>query len=456
MMDPAILSRLQFAFTVSFHILFPAMSIGLVTFLAIMEGLWLKTKNSKYLQICKFWSKIFALTFGMGVVSGIVMEFQFGTNWAGFSALVGPVLGALFTYEVLTAFFIEAGFLGVMLFGWGRVSPRMHFFATLLVALGTNLSAFWILAANSWMQTPDGFMLQNGHFIVTSWQHVILNPSVIPRFIHMLLAAYITAGFVVAGISAHYLLQNRHHDLAKTGLKFSIFALLILMPLQIWLGDEVGLRVLKYQPMKTAAMEGVWDTQAGAPLLLFALPDQKAQRNFYEIGVPHGAALINTHQWNGVLQGLKTVPLANQPPVAPVFFSFRIMVGLGLIMLLFAVVGAFKYWRKNLFDSRWFLHCARWLIPSGFLALWCGWITAEEGRQPWAVYNILRTDQVASQVNFNHVLAIFVLLIIVYGVIFGFFYFHYLLKTIRKGPDEMGPADQPFMYMPVTAPEDKK
>lgn len=453
--DTAILSRIQFAFTVSFHILFPAMSIGLVTFLAIMEGVWLKTKNPLYLKICRFWTKVFALTFGMGVVSGIVMEFQFGTNWAGFSHDVGPVLGALFTYEVLTAFFIEAGFLGVMLFGWKRTSPRMHYFATLLVAFGTNLSAFWILSANSWMQTPDGFMFQNGTFIVTSWWHVVFNPSVIPRFIHMLLSAYITGAFVIAGISAHYLLKKRDIDFAKVGFKFSIFALLILMPLQIFMGDTLGIEVHKNQPLKTAAMEGIWQTQRGAPFLVFAIPDQAQAKNLFEIGIPHFAAVLNTHQWNGELVGLNTVAATDQPPVAVVFFTFRIMVALGGLMLLFAIVGAYKYWRNSLYDSRWFLKLARWLIPSGFIALWCGWVTAEEGRQPWAVYNILRTNDVASQVNFNHVLSIFVLLILVYGVVFGFFYFHYLIKTIQHGPEDLT-IDQPFMYMPTTKAEDKQ
>jgi len=458
LLDTAILSRIQFAFTVSFHILFPSMSIGLVTFLAVMEGVYLKTKDVKYLRICKFWTKIFALTFGMGVVSGIVMEFQFGTNWAGFSHIVGPVLGALFTYEVLTAFFIEAGFLGVMLFGWDRTSPKMHYFATLLVAIGTNFSAFWILSANSWMQTPSGFIEQSGIMIVTDWLHVIFNPSFIPRFIHMVLSAYITGSFVIMGICAHYLLKNQHIEFAKSCFKFCLFALLILMPLQLFMGDTVGLEVHKNQPLKTAAMEGVWKTQKGAPFLMFAIPDQDKQKNLFTLEIPHGAALINTHEWNGKLMGLKTVPRKNQPPVAIVFWTFRIMVGLGLLMLLFTLVGVYKYWRKTLFESRWFLKTARIFIPAGFIALWCGWITAEEGRQPWIVYNLLRTDDMASKVSFDHVLVVFVLLVLVYGVVFGFFYFHYLLKTIRKGPDDVSlqSIEQPFMYMSRKNPEDKQ
>ena len=454
--DTAILSRIQFAFTISFHILFPSMSVGLVTFLAVMEGVYMKTKNPKYLRICKFWTKVFALTFGMGVVSGVVMEFQFGTNWAGFSHIVGPVLGALFTYEVLTAFFIEAGFLGVMLFGWNRISPRMHYFATLLVAVGTNFSAFWILSANSWMQTPAGFVEHNGVMIVTNWMHVVFNPSFLPRVTHMLLSAYITAGFVITGICAHYLLKAKHVDFAKTCMTFCIFSLLILMPLQIFIGDQVGLEVHKNQPIKTAAMEGVWNTQAGAPFLIFAYPDQAEQKNLWEIKVPHGAALLNTHQWNGTLIGLKTVAKTDQPIVAVVFYTFRVMVGLGGLMLLFAIFAAFKYWRKSLFDCRWLLKLARWLTPAGFIALWCGWITAEVGRQPWIVYNLLRTDDMASKVNFNHVLTVFILLVIVYGVVFGYFYFHYLIKTIKGGPDEIGVIEQPFMYMSSQDKEDKK
>jgi len=444
-----IVSRIQFAFTVSFHILFPALSIGLVTFLAIMEGVWLKTRKVKYKQICRFWTKIFALTFGMGIVSGIAMEFQFGTNWSGFTNVVGPVLGALFTYEVLTAFFIEAGFLGVMLFGWDKVGPKLHYFATLLVAVGTTLSAFWILSANSWMQTPAGFVQKAGKLVVSSWQHVIFNPSVMPRYFHMLMAAYITGAFVIAGIAAHYILHRRHDEFAKTCFSFAVLSLAILMPLQLFMGDRVGLEVHENQPIKTAAMEAVWETQRGAPLLLFAIPDQDAQKNLFPIAIPHGAALLNTHQWNGKLLGLKTVTRENQPIVPIVFFSFRIMVFFGILMVIYAGMGFYLRMKKRLFQHTWFLKLSRWMIPSGFIALWCGWITAEEGRQPWVVYHILRTKDVASNVLLSHVISVFILLVIIYGIIFGFFYFHYLLKVIRKGPLEIKPSpeDQPFQYM---------
>lgn len=450
MITTTLLSRIQFAFTVSFHIIFPAFTIGLATFLAVMEGIWIKTRQQKYLSICKFWTKIFALTFGMGIVSGIVMEFQFGTNWAGFSKMVGPVLGALFTYEVLTAFFIEAGFLGVMLFGWNKVGPRLHYFATLLVVSGTNISAFWILAANSWMQTPAGFLAESGKLVVHDWWHVIFNPSMIPRFFHMLIAAYISAGFVIAGISAYYLLKGVHKELAKTCFSFVMAALAILVPIQVIVGDSVGLVIHKYQPIKTAAMEGLWETKNGAPFLIFAVPDMKQQRNYWEIKIPHGSALINTHQWNGTLTGLKSVTPDRQPNVPLVFYSFRIMVALGFLMFFITLFGLWYRYKQSLYDKRGFLRLCMLCSPVGFFALFFGWITAEVGRQPWAVYNLIRTSEAASEVNAYHVLIAFLLIILVYGIIFGYFYFRYLFQIIQKGPEtlETEAKDQPFPYMP--------
>lgn len=448
MVDTAFISRLQFAFTISFHILFPTFSIGLATFLAVMEGVYLKTKNPHFLKICKFWIKVFALTFGMGIVSGVVMEFQFGTNWAGFTKEVGGVLGALFTYEVLTAFFIEAGFLGVMLFGWNRVGPKLHYFATLLVVFGTTLSAFWILAANSWMQTPAGATLVNGVFHTNSWLHVIFNPSVVPRYFHMLIAAYVATGFMIAGMSAWYLLKKQHIAFAKTCLAFSIGALAILTPLQIFLGDTVGLEVHRNQPLKTAAMEAVWKTQRGAPFVVFAYPDQKLQKNLYAITIPHFAALINTHKWDGKLLGLSTVPIRDQPNAFIVFFTFRIMVGLGLLMFLVAMLGLWLRFRKRLYESKWFLRSSLLMAPAGFIALWMGWVTAEVGRQPWIVYGILKTEDAVSNVPFHDVVISFSLLIVVYGIIFGFFYFYYLSKILRKGPEgEPELAHHAFTYM---------
>jgi cytochrome bd ubiquinol oxidase subunit I len=447
--DTEFLSRIQFAFTVSFHILFPAFSIGLSTFLLIMEGLHLKTKNPMYLTICKFWTKIFALTFGMGVVSGIVMAFQFGTNWNGFTFAVGGVLGSLFTYEVLTAFFIEAGFLGVMLFGWDKVGPKLHFFSTCLVVFGVTLSAFWILAANSWMQTPDGAVMQsNGQFTVTDWWHVIFNHSVIPRYIHMMLAAWITTAFVIFGVSAYYLKKQLHVDFAKTCMKFSLCGLLVLTLAQGFVGDAVGLEVVKYQPIKTAAMEGVWDTQDGAPFLPFAIPDVDTEQNYWAIKIPYVAAILNTGHIHGRLIGLKSVPKADRPFVPFTFFAFRIMVYMALIMIGMVFLGLFMWWRKKLFTSRWYLTLAQWCSPIGFIALWCGWVTAETGRQPWVVYNYLRTSDASSPINIHHIIIAFALIVAVYGVVFGYFYFKYLLKVIKAGPtQDVTRDDHPFHYL---------
>lgn len=436
MLSTDMLSRIQFAFTISAHILFPAFSIGLATFLAIMEGKWLLTKKPIYLKICKFWMKIFALTFGMGVVSGIVMEFQLGTNWSGFTSAVGGVLGSLFTYEVLTAFFIEAGFLGVMIFGWNRVGKKLHYTATLLVCLGVTLSAFWILSANSWMQTPAGVAYQHGTFTVLSWWHVIFNPSVIPRYFHMLLAAYLTTAFVIAGVAAWYLLHNQHREFARECFKFSTGIIIGLIVVQIWLGDEAGLIDHQYQPIKTAAMEGAWNTEQGAPLILFAWPDMKTEKNYFQISIPHLASLINTHSWNGKLQGLKSVPVKDRPFVPLVFFSFRIMVGFGLLMLLIGLIALYLRFKGQLYEKRWFLRTCVYASPIGFLALWAGWITAECGRQPYIVYGYVRTANAVSPVSMHHVMFTFLLLVIVYGIIFGVFYFHYLEKIIKGGPDK--------------------
>lgn len=455
-LDTALLSRIQFAFTISFHILFPAFSIGLAIFLAIMEGIWLKTKNTIYLEVCKFWTMVFALTFGMGVISGIVMEFQFGTNWAGFTHAVGDVLGALFTYEVMTAFFVEAGFLGVMLFGWERVGPRLHYVATLLVTIGTTISAFWIMSANSWMQHPVGYHEVSGIFTVASWRQILFNPATFPRFTHMLFASYICAAFVICSVSALYLVQKKHIQFAKKCFSFSWGALLIIVPLQIVLGDMTGEEVFHYQPIKTAAIEGVWEkTTTGAPFLIFAIPDQKNQTNHLEIPVPHGAALINTHRWDGKLIGLKSVAMTDQPRVALVFYSFRIMLYVGFLMLLLAAVACYLRIRKRLFDTQWFLKASIFSAPLGFIALWCGWITAEVGRQPWVVYGLVRTVDAVSKVSLHDVVISFVLILIVYGVIFGYFYFYFLHKLLVKGPTTKK-VQQVFQYMlPTANGEDK-
>ena len=441
------LSRLQFALTISFHILFPAFSVGLATFLVIMEAVWLKTKNPLFLQICKFWTKVFALTFGMGVVSGIAMEFQLGTNWSGFTDAVGPVLGSLFVYEVLTAFFIEAGFLGIMIFGWGRLSKGLHFLATFLVWFGVTLSAFWILSANSWMQAPSGAVLEHGRFHVTSWLHVIFNPTVIPRYIHMLLAAYLSTVMVIAAVSGWYLLRKIHIPFAKTCFSFAMWAMLLLIPIQMFVGDMVGSKLDQYQPVKTAAIEAVWHTQKGAPFVVFAWPDESQQKNLFAIKIPYAASLINKHSIHAALPGLNTVPKQDWPDVPIVFFTFRIMVGMGMLILLLAVISVVLRAKKKLFDTPWFLRASVLMVPTGFIALLTGWYTAEVGRQPWVVYNILRTKDAVSHLQTWQVIASISVIILVYGLVFGVFYMRYVLKTIRKGPGDLAMVKMPFAYM---------
>lgn len=450
-----LLSRMQFGFSIGFHILFPTLNLGLAIFLVIMEGLWLKTKEPIYLEICKFWTKIFALTFGMGVVSGIVLAYQIGTNFGPFITQFGNVLGALFAYETLTAFFLEAGFLGVMLFGWQRVPKSLHFTATLLVTIGTTISAFWIMSANSWMQTPSGYQLIDGKYVVDSWWEVVLNPSFIPRFAHMLLASYVTTCFVVMAVASYYFIKKKNNLLAKKCLSFSLWAALLVIPLQIFMGDVVGVNVYKYQPLKTAAMEGVWETQKGAPLLLFAWPSQEKQKNEYTVSIPKLASLINTHNLDGEMLGLKSVAPAEQPRVIPVFFSFRIMVGIGLLMLLTAFVGLFLRFRGHLYTSNWFHRWCIAIAPLGFVASISGWLTAEIGRQPWVVYHLLKTNDAVSAIGMEEVIISLILLILAYGVIFGF-YLYYVFKLIRLGPSSIdvdGTEHHAFQYMTETPRE---
>lgn len=437
MFSVEMLSRLQFAFTMSFHIIFPSFSIGIATFLVVMEGLWLKTQDPIYYQIIRFWTKVFALTFGMGVVAGIVMEFQLGTNWAGFSKQVGSVLGPLFIYEVLSAFFIEAGFIGILVFGWNKVGPKLHYIATIMVTLGTTLSAYWILSANSWMQHPVGYTIANGKFVANNWSAIMFNTFTLPRFIHMILAAYLATSFVIISISSYYLLRQRFIQFAKKCLGSAVVMVMILIPLQIFIGDMAGVHVNEYQPIKTAAMEGVWDTQKGAPLLLFAIPSNEQQKNLFEIGIPYGASILNTHKIDGELIGLKSVPKADQPEAWIVFFSFRVMAGIGFLMLAYAIVAVIMLARKKLYDCPKMLFISQFMAPLGFMAILTGWFTAEVGRQPWAVYNLIRTSDAVSNVSAYSVSVSFILMIIVYGIIFGYFYFYFLDKTIKKGPEDL-------------------
>lgn len=457
-LDPVLLARIQFAFTISFHIVFPAFTIGLAGWLAVVEGLWLKTKNPVYKETYKFWVKIFAVCFGMGVVSGVVMSYQFGTNWSVFSDKVGSVIGPLLGYEVLTAFFLEASFLGVMLFGWNRVSDKMHFFSTLMVAIGTLMSAFWILSANSWMQTPQGFEVDaNGLLQPTNWIEVIFNPSFPYRFVHMVLAAYLTTAFTVGGIGAWYLWTKKHIPHAKVMLGMAMIMAVFVAPLQLFVGDLHGLNTLEHQPAKVAAMEGIWETERGADLRLFAIPDQKAEKNHYEIVIPDAASLILTHHANGEIKGLKEWAPEDRPPVAIVFWSFRVMVGIGMAMILTGVMAVILFFRKKLFDSRLFQLWCMALTPCGFIALLAGWFVTEVGRQPWVAYSVIRTSEGISPVLGEHVALSLLAFIVVYTVLFGAATY-YILKLIGKGIDtqDEGFEEHSKIATPFKNPKEKE
>ena len=434
MLSTLFLSRIQFAITITFHILFPAFSIGLATYILITEALWLKTNNRTYYRSVRFWSKILALTFGMGIISGLAMQFQIGTNWGGFSKTVGPVLGVLFTLEALTAFFIEATFLGVMLFGWHYVPKKIHFLATFMVFLGVSLSAFWILAANSWMQTPAGVTFSKGKFIVTSWHKVIFNHSTIVRYIHMMFASYLSTAFIIMAVASTYLIKNKHIRFAKSNIKIACSIIALCIPLQMIVGDEVGYDVHEFQPIKTAAIEANWHTITGAPLILFANINQEKEHNTLALKIPYIASILNTHSIHGKLIGLNTVARSNQPDVWITFYSFRIMVGLGIIMLLLALVTSYKLITKRFWHCRWLQKAYIACAPIGFIALITGWYTAETGRQPWVVYNYLRTSQGVSNVSADRVLLGFLVILVVYGLVFGLGYMSYFFKTVAKGP----------------------
>lgn len=452
-LDPILLSRLQFAFVVSFHAIFPVFTIGLASYVAVLQGLFVATGNTVWDRLGLFWTKIFAVVFGMGVVSGIVMAFQFGTNWSNFSQFASNFIGPMLSYEVITAFFLEAGFLGVLLFGRHRVSPSVHFFAALMVAVGTFISAFWILATNSWMQTPQGYEIREGMVHVTSWIEAIFNPSFPYRFAHMAMAAFLTGGFVVCGVSAWFLLRRRDVEAHKRALSMTMWLLLILTPLQAWIGDEHGLNTLEHQPMKIAAMEGNWETQANVPLLLFALPDRDLQANRAEIGIPNGASLILRHDADGVIPGLKEIPVEEQQPVWIVFYSFRVMVALGVLMIAFAIAGLVLRRGGRLYTSRWFLHGLQGMSLAPFVAVLAGWFVTEIGRSPWLVYGVLSyADAVTPSLSGGMVLATLIGYLAVYAVIF-WAGIYYLFKVVRQGLDdlrgdeEVHDADRPMRPM---------
>jgi cytochrome bd ubiquinol oxidase subunit I len=428
------LARLQFAFTVSFHIVFPALSIGLASFIAVLEGCWLKTRKPFYKDLCLFWSKVFAVAFGMGVVSGVVMSYEFGTNWSGFSSFAGPITGPLLMYEVMTAFFLEAGFLGIMLFGWNRVSPRAHFGATLMVAIGTLISTFWILASNSWMQTPQGFEVVNGHVVPTDWFKVIFNPSFPYRLAHMAIAAFIVGALVVAGTGAWHLLKGRRDPAVKKMFSMALGLLLVLAPVQAFVGDAHGLNTREYQPAKIAAIEGLWDTEhGGTSLNLVGIPDMQAETTRYAVKIPHLGSLILTHSWDGEIKGLKSFPRDERPNSTLVFWTFRVMAGLGMLMIVLGVAGWWLRRRGTLYESRAFQRFALAMGPTGFISLLAGWITTEAGRQPWVVYGVMRTAQAVSPLSAQQVGVSLMAFIAVYFLVFGTG-IYYLLKLMRTGP----------------------
>ncbi len=442
--DALTLARMQFAFTMSFHIIFPAFSIGLASYLAVLEGLWLWKKEQVFHDLFNYWKKIFAVAFGMGVVSGIVMSYQFGTNWSVFSDKAGAVVGPLMGYEVLSAFFLEAGFLGVMLFGERRVGAGLHFFATLMVAVGTLISATWILSVNSWMQTPAGYSITiAGQFVPEDWWAVIFNPSFPYRFVHMVLAAYLTTAFVVGGIGAWHLLKDNASPGARLMFSMAMWMAALVAPIQIFAGDQHGLNTLEYQPAKVAAMEGNYETHVGAPLILFGIPDDEAEETRYQIAIPKLGSLILTHHADGEVKGLKAFPKDQRPPAEIVFWSFRVMVGIGFAMLgmgLWSLLRRRQYGR--LYEDRWLHRAALLMTPSGFIAVLAGWITTEVGRQPYTIYGLLTTAQSASPIEAPAIAASLIAFIIVYFAVFGAGVF-YILRLCGKSPDSAEPDIEP-------------
>ena len=445
--DPVLLARLQFAFTVTFHIIFPSFTIGLSAFIATLLVRWMATRREHLHRLARFWTKIFAVSFAMGVVSGIVLSYQFGTNWSRFSVVVGNVVAPLIGYEVLTAFFLEATFLGVMLFGWKRVPPWLHVLSAVAVAVGTGMSAFWILSANSWMQTPAGHEMRDGIAYPVDWLALVFNPSFPYRLAHMLTAAYLTTSLVVLAVGARYLLAGRYQEEARTMMRMGVGMLALLAPLQLFIGDQHGLNTLKHQPIKIAAIEAHWDGSKPGALVLFAWPDEKTETNRFEIAIPKAGSLILTHDPEGLFPGLKSVPPADRPPLVPVFFAFRSMVGIGLLMIAIGLTGAWLWWRGRLFDTRWYLVPVAWSWWLGFVAVISGWIVTESGRQPWVAYGILRTADAISPVPGGNIATTLALFVLVYGIVFTMG-IYYINRLINKGPEGRA-IEPPEMGTPV-------
>ncbi|MEM6408875.1 MAG: cytochrome ubiquinol oxidase subunit I [Pseudomonadota bacterium] len=431
------LARFQFAFTVSFHIIFPAFSIGLASYLAVLNGMWLRTRDQVYLNLFNYWKKIFAVAFGMGVVSGIVMSYQFGTNWSVFSDRTGPILGPLMAYEVLSAFFLEAGFLGIMLFGRERVGEKLHFFATAMVAFGTLMSATWILSVNSWMQTPAGYSINEvGQFVPENWWEIVFNPSFPYRLTHMVLAAYLTTALVVGAAAAFHFLKGDAGTASKKMFSMAMWMLAIVTPLQIVAGDFHGINTYEYQPQKVMAMEGHFDSYPeGAPLILFGIVNEAEKRVDYAIEIPKLSSLILKHDLNAPMDGLDTIPDEEEPPIAIVFWSFRIMVGLGFAMLGLGLWSLWARYRRRLYDSAWLHRAAFAMGPAGFVAVLAGWVTTEVGRQPYTVYGLMRTSDSLAPVEAPAVAASLIAFIVVYFFIFGAGTF-YLLRMMGVPPKD--------------------
>jgi cytochrome d ubiquinol oxidase subunit I len=443
--DALLLARIQFGFTISFHIIFPALTIGLASYLAVLEGSWLYTRKQAFLDLYQYWLKVFAVAFGMGVVSGVVMAYQFGTNWSEFSRFAGGVTGPLLAYEVLTAFFLEAGFLGVMLFGMNRVGPGLHFFSTIAVAVGTLISATWILASNSWMHTPQGHEIINGVVVPVDWFRVIFNPSFPYRLVHMVTAAFLATALVVGGSAAWHLLRGRDNERIRVMMSMAMWMVLFTAPLQLFIGDLHGLNTLKHQPAKIAAMEGHWENQPGegVPLILFGLPDMAAETTRYKLEIPRLGSLILTHSLDGTIPALKDFPPEDRPNSLVVFWTFRVMVGLGMLMIALGLLGLLLRRGDRLFESRAFLRFAMWMGPAGLIAILAGWFTTEIGRQPWIVYGLMRTADGVSAHGLGEVGFTLALFVVVYIIVFGVGTL-YLLRIIGVGPSsDEGSAQMP-------------
>ncbi len=448
------LARFQFAFTVVFHFLFPAFTIGLASYLAVLEGLWLWTGRPVYLDVFKYWLKVFAVNFAMGVVSGLVLSYQFGTNWSVLSYKAGNILGPLMGYEVLTAFFLEAGFLGVMLFGMARVGRGLHFLATCLVATGTLMSAFWIIAANSWMHTPQGFStLLNGRFVPEDWWAIIFNPSFPYRILHVVTATYLTTALIVGAVGAWHLLRDRMNERARLMLSMAMWMVLIVAPIQAVIGDAHGINTLEHQPQKVAAMEGHWDTHRGAPLILFGWPDAAREETRFALEIPKLGSLILGHSFDAEIRGLKAFPPNERPTNVPlVFWAFRVMVGLGFLMIFLGIAGFALRWRGRLYEHPWFLRAAVAMGPAGLVAVSAGWIVTEAGRQPFTVYGLLRTADSVSPVAAPAVAASLAAFAVVYFLVFGAgIWFLFRLFGSTPQPAESGPPQgQPVRSAGIT------